>query len=184
LKERTWCDQEIGLLQGRHVPVMALRFDATPYGFFARYQAQPVPPGTDARTVAQMTVDRIAAKPELAPAFAASLVDSMKVVNSFDETRTRWQYLRDLDCLDAKLCAQLLEAAKFNNQIYWAVSPWDGDGREKINRLIIGFLCRQPGGATIAPDLDAYEKYLDARDAEDLGHYTLHENQPPATVTV
>jgi hypothetical protein len=64
------------------------------------------------------------------------------------------------------------------------VSPWDGDGREKINRVIIGFLRRQPGGATIAPDLDAYEKYLDARDAEDLGSYTLHENQPPATVAV
>lgn len=184
LKDSPWCDQEIGWLQGRHVPVMALRFDATPYGFFARYQAQPVPWDTDARTIAQMTVDRIAAKPELASAFAASLVASMKVVNTFDATRARWRHLRGLDNLDAKLCSQLLEAAKTNNQIYWATSPWDGEAGETINRLIIAFLRRQPGGATIAPDLDAYEKYLDALDTQGKGLYTLHDNPPPGTVTV
>ncbi len=184
LKDSTWCDQEIGWLQGRHVPVMSLRFDCTPYGFFARYQAQPVPPGTDARTVAENTVERIAARPELAAAFAASLVASMKVTNSFDETRARWRYLRALDGLDAKLCSQLLEAAKTNDQIYWAVSPWEGDANETVSRRIIAFLRRQPGGATIAPDLDAYEQYLDAWDAEDKGFFTRHNNVPPATVTV
>jgi TIR domain len=38
LKNSAWCDQEIGWLQGRKVPVMALRFSGeTPYGFFAKY---------------------------------------------------------------------------------------------------------------------------------------------------
>lgn len=184
LKDSTWCDQEIGWLQGRHVPVMALRFDCTPYGFFARYQAQPVPQGADARAVAENTIERIAAKPELAAAFAASLVASMKVTNSFEKTRARWRYLRNRDGLDPKLCSQLLEAAKTNNQIYRATSPWDGEAGEAINRLIIAFLRRQPGGATIAPDLDAYEKCLDVRVAEDKGFYSLHDNLPPATVTV
>lgn len=183
LKESPWCDQEIGWLQGRHVPVMSLAFDAAPYGFFGRHQAHRVTPGTDARIVAERTVERIAARPELARGLAASLVSTMATTNNFDETRARWRYLRDLDCLDARLCAQLLNAAKANNQVYWANSPWVGDDGQNMSRLIIAFLRRQPGGATIAPDIDAYEEYLDARDASGVGFYTAH-TPPAATVTV
>lgn len=184
LKDSPWCDQEIGWLQGRHVPVMALRFDYTPYGFFARYQAQPMPNSIDPRAVAEKTVERIAAKPELSAAFAASLIVSLTAANSFDETKERWRHLRNLVDLDARLCAQLLEVTKKNDQIYWATSPLEGEAGQSINRLIIAFLRRQPGGVVIAPDLDAYEKYLDARDAEGKGMYTRHDDVPPPTVTV
>jgi hypothetical protein len=41
---------------------MALRFDGTPYGFFAKHQVQPVPKNATSSTIAEMVVDRIASK--------------------------------------------------------------------------------------------------------------------------
>lgn len=164
LKDSPWCDQEIGWLQGRHVPVMALRFDAVPYGFFAKHQAQPVPQGANATTIAAMMVERIASKPELAAAFTASLVSAMALSPNFATTDAIWKRLRELVSLDADLCSQLLEATKTNTQIHWANSPWDA-GRSYA-RVIPEFLRRQPGAAVIASDINAYVDYLDEQDAE------------------
>lgn len=164
LRDSEWCDQEIGWLQGRHVPVMALRFNGTPYGFFAKHQAQPVPVGATAISIAEMTVDRIATKPELSGGFAASLVSAMASSPNFATTDAIWKRLRELPSLDADLCSQLLEAAKSNNQIFWADSPWDGG--ESYRRVITEFLSRQPGAAVIASDIQAYADYLDEQDAE------------------
>ncbi len=88
LRDSDWCDREIGWLQGRHVPVMALRFDLTPYGFFAKHQAQPVQRGTSAATIAEMTVDRIASKPELTAGLAASLVSAMNSSRRSESTNS------------------------------------------------------------------------------------------------
>lgn len=164
LRDSNWCDQEIGWLQGRHVPVMALRFDETPYGFFAKHQAQPVNRGTSAVQIAEMLVDRIAGRPELSSGFAASLVAAMAVSPSFARTDAIWKRLRELSSLDAGLCAQLLEATKTNNQIFWAASALD-DG-ELYDRVIVEFLRRQPGAAVIGSDIAAYSDYLDAKDQE------------------
>jgi hypothetical protein len=164
LRESAWCDQEIGWLQGRHVPVMALRFDETPYGFFAKHQAQPVPKNATPDHVAEMTVDRIASRPELAGGFAASLVSAMASSPRFARTDAIWKRLRELPSLDADMCSQLLMATKDNNQIHWADSALDG-GRP-YSRVIIEFLIQQPGATVVAPDIRAYADYLDEKDAE------------------
>jgi hypothetical protein len=143
---------------------MALRFDLTPYGFFAKFQAQPVPKGASAATIAEMIVDRITARPEIAPGFAASLVSAMAASPSFATTDAIWKRLRELSSLDADLCSQLLDAAKFNTQVYWANSPWDS--RESYTRVIVEYLRRQPGAPVIAADIDTYVAYLDEKDFE------------------
>jgi hypothetical protein len=164
LRDSGWCDQEIGWLQGRHVPVMALRFDETPYGFFAKHQAQPVPKNATADDIAEMTVDRIASRPELADGFAASLVAAIAASGRFSRTDAIWKRLRELSSLDADLCSQLLQATKENNQIYWADSALDGGN--PYSRVISEFLRRQPGAAVVASDIQAYVDYLDEKDAE------------------
>lgn len=164
LGDSAWCDQEIGWLQGRKVPVISLGFDHMPYGFLAKQQALSVFSGATPAQVGEMVVDRIATRPELALGFAASLVSAMAKSNTFATTNDIWLRLKNLTLLDADLCAQLLEATKTNNQIHWAYSK--SDGRRPFNRLIVDFLRLQPGGAVIAPDIDAYENYLDERDAE------------------
>jgi hypothetical protein len=107
LKNSDWCDQEIGWLQGRHVPVMGLRFDGTPYGFFARYQARPVPPDADPADIAELTLDRIAGKPELALKYAASLVFAMNESQSYAHKR----YLGAHECAVKLGCRSLSSAA-------------------------------------------------------------------------
>lgn len=164
LRDSDWCDQEIGWLQGRHVPVMALKFDANPYGFFAKHQAQPVRPGTPGGAIAEMIVDRVAARSELAVSFAASLVAAMSSSPSFARTDAIWRRLRESTSLGAELCSQLLEATKANNQIFWANSPWD-DG-QPYPRVVTQFLLHQPGAAVIASDIHAYSEYVDEQDAE------------------
>ena len=165
LNKSPWCDQEIGWLQGRQVPVMALSFDLTPYGFFAKYQDQKVHPNTVATEIAEMVVDRIAKKPELAQGFAASLVSAMAKSNTFATTEAVWKRLRKLKSLDASLCSQLLDATKNHDQIYWAHSK--ADSKRPFTRVIVEFLRRQPGGAVVASDIDAYASYLDKRDGLD-----------------
>jgi hypothetical protein len=164
LKESPWCDQEIGWLQGRHVPVMALNFDLMPYGFFAKHQAQKVHAGATPTAIAEMVADRIAKRPELAQGFAASLVSAMKLSNSFAQTEAIWERLRKLKSLDANLCSQLLDATKNNTQIYWAIDK--AHTRKPFKSLIIEFVRQQPGGAVIESDINAYATYLDGEDAE------------------
>jgi hypothetical protein len=114
--------------------------------------------------IAEQTVERIAAKPDLAQRFAASLVAAMARSSSFAQTDAIWKHLREPSSLDGNLCSQLLQASKNNNQIYWATSRLDSG--EVYSRVIIDFLRRQPGGAVIASHIDAYAAYLDAQEAE------------------
>lgn len=162
-RESSWCDQEVGWLLGRHVPVMALRFDTDPYGPLGKHQAQVVR-GQTAATIAENTIDRIAAKPELAPGFGASLVAAMARSTRFATTDAIWKHLRVLRSLDGNQCAQLLEATKENNQIHWAQSPWDAS--QNYARVVIDYLRDQPGAAVIASDIDSYEEFLNRKDEE------------------
>lgn len=161
LRESSWCDQEIGWLHGRHVPVMALRFDLTPYGFFARLQAQPVPAEADAALIAEMTLDRIASKPELTRQFAASLVSSLDNSQSYKQTNDIWARLSSLVSLDAELCLRLFDAVKCNRQVYDAWSRGDSRG---YPRVVLEFVEKQPGAEQIRDEIDRYIAYLNEPD--------------------
>lgn len=163
ISESPWCDQEIGWLLGRHVPVMALKFDAAPYGPLGKHQAATIRNETPDE-IAEKLIERIAAKVVLAPGLAASLIDSIANSTKFNTTDRIWKHLRDLRTLDANQCAALLEATKDNTQIYKANSPWDS-GRP-YSRVIIEFLRQQPGHTVVASDIDAYEKYLEEKAAK------------------
>lgn len=152
-----WCDQEIGWLLGRHVPVIAFKFDTSPYGPLGKSQAMPAS-GLTADDIANETIKRLQDRPGLSALLAASLVQAMDDSRNFKSTDIVWLRLRELHNLDSNQCAQLLEATKSNTQIYWAKSAVDG-GRS-YSRVICDFLRAQPGGATIAADVDSYELYL------------------------
>ena len=157
-KQSDWCDQEVGWLLGRHVPVLPLNFGQTPYGPLGKTQANPVR-DTTARGVADGLLERIAKQADVADSFAASLVKGMANSPRFNVTDRIWVHLRDLT-IDANLGAQLLEATKSNDQIHRA-----GCAEGPYRRLIIDYLRRQPESPIIALDIDAYEKYLDEQDA-------------------
>ncbi|WP_165497020.1 toll/interleukin-1 receptor domain-containing protein [Rhodococcus sp. ABRD24] len=164
-KQSDWCDQEVGWMLGRKIPVFAFMFDATAYGPLGQRQAEQVRGAADPTKIAESIVDRAKAKPELVAGLTASLVNAISASGSFATTDAVWARLRELRSLDSGQCAQLLEATKTNTQIYRAVSKVPADARERYTTLIAKFLRQQPGGSTIMQDIEAYEQYLRDRDA-------------------
>jgi hypothetical protein len=126
-RESQWCDQEIGWLLGRHVPVLSLKFDLAPYGPLGKHQAQSAL-NLSAETLAEQLVERVAAKPEFRTYLGRSLVNGIARSRSFRTTDLVWRHLREFDDLTASQFFDLMAAAKDNNQVYKANSPHD-DGR-------------------------------------------------------
>jgi hypothetical protein len=162
LKDSPWCDQEIGWLQGRHVPVMALKFDTAPHGFFGKYQAQQMPIGATAEQVAELTLDRLASRPELSEKLNASLASAMAESPNFATTDAIWRRLRERTICDPAVALQLLDALKFNTQVHWAACK--PDGRRLYVEVVVEFLQRQPCADAIAEKVDKYIEYRDEPD--------------------
>ncbi len=159
LRDSQWCDQEVGWLLGRHVPVLGLRFDCSPYGPAGRLQAPSVG-NLNAVQIADSTLNRLLSMPELRAGLATSLVLGMEMSSSFYTTDNVWLMLRDFDSLDANQCAVLLNAVKTNSQVHGAEARHDG--RKAYFDVIPAWLRKQPGGATISSDIDAFEKFVAA----------------------
>jgi hypothetical protein len=62
---------------------------------------------------------------------------------------------------DANQSAELLAAAKTNDQIYRAPA-----GDRPYPRVIIDYLRQQPEAEIVKADIEAYEKFLDKQDAD------------------
>jgi hypothetical protein len=155
--ESQWCDQEVGWLLGRHVPVLGLRFDAHPYGPAGRLQAPSALNQTPAQ-IASTTLTRLASQPSLRPQLAASLVSAMERSTRYRTTDDVWVILREFSDLDSNQCAQLLQAVKANDQISGASSPWD-DGQRYVD-VIRTWLRTQHGASAIKADLEAFDAFL------------------------
>lgn len=184
LKNSPWCDQEIGWMQGRHVPVMALKFDTPPHGFLGKYQAQQMPSGATAQQVAELTLERIAARPELAEKFTASLVSAMQNSGSYYTTDNIWKRLRDRTIADPSVALILLDALKFNRQVHHAECR--PDGRRLYVEVVVEFLQRQPCADAIAAEVDRYIAYRDEVDPVEQYHlmqafYDERDGKRPAT---
>lgn len=158
-KESDWCPQEVGWLLGRHVPVIPLNFGITPYGPLGKLQARPekslIP-----QVLADKLLERLTKQESLQDGLVASLVKAMRTSGSFNRTDRIWKHLRELEC-DASLSAELLAAAKSNDQIYRAGSALDDTS---YPRAIVAYLRKQPEAEIIKADIDAYEQFLDEQE--------------------
>ncbi|GAA4401526.1 toll/interleukin-1 receptor domain-containing protein [Tsukamurella soli] len=124
-RESQWCDQEVGWLLGRHVPVLSLKFDLAPYGPLGKHQAQTAR-NLSAEAIAIQLLERIAAKPTFRTHLGRSLVNAMAKSPNFRTTDAIWKHLREFDDLTASQFFALIAAANNNNQVYKANSPHDG----------------------------------------------------------
>ncbi|WP_238219513.1 toll/interleukin-1 receptor domain-containing protein [Tsukamurella pulmonis] len=159
-KDSAWCDQEVGWMMGRGIPVLPLNFGATPYGFLGKLQANPM--RTDDPTkICDKILTRLKKSSELAGPMASSLILGMRESQHFHETDEIWGHLRELS-LDADQCSRLLEATKQNGQVSRANVRISGDEDwdKPYPRVIVDFLRRQSASKVVASDIDAYEAYL------------------------
>ena len=149
-KESKWTDQEVGWVLGRGLPVIPIRVDLNPYGFFGSYQA--VPHRTPAYVLVEAVVRAMCdavynpQRPQaaaIAPRLAHSLVGGFCRSGSFDTTRARLQLLERIPRRDwtPELARTLREAASTNTQIFAArIQPVSGgpslDGPAAIEELL------------------------------------------------
>ncbi len=151
-KTSEWCDQEVGWLLGRDVPVFSVRIDISPYGPLGQRQAI-AGVGLSASAIAAEVVQRFEKRPELRAGLVSSLVQGMADSPSYFRTDKIWALLRQRSDLDEKQCRDLLEALNANNQIFGA--NVFGSGGRPYMESIPDFLRTQPGFPGLESELDA-----------------------------
>lgn len=122
-KESDWCDQEVGWLLGRGVPVFSIKFEIAPYGPLGRRQAI-AGIGRSAEVLAAEILDRIENRPELRSGLTASLVDALAESQSFRSTDRVWSRLMTRHDLTREQCSQLIGALDTNTQVRWPDDPY------------------------------------------------------------
>lgn len=146
--ESKWCDQEVGWLLGRGVPVLGLKFSGQdPYGPFGKKQAQTVPDNATAEVVATSIAEWVNSKPQLRNMLVTSLSQALQNSNTFAMTNEIWKYLSTNNDLDATQVATITSAIRDNDQVYAAQCRVGNRAGESFRVVIFDFLKLQPGFA-------------------------------------
>lgn len=143
--ESRWCDQEVGWLLGRPVPVLGIRFSQDPYGPLGRVQAI----AGDGRSVAALAsaiLAWVAAQPQLSRQLVASTVEAMGASGSFSHSDELWARIRSSDDLTRNEVGKIATALRDNNQLR-GESRLPGEPRIWLPEALLPFLVRQPGYA-------------------------------------
>lgn len=115
--ESGWCDQEVGWLLGRGVPVPVLKFEATaPYGPLGIKQAISVA----GRHIGEVVVDVLAVlrnSSDLVPHLVESLVVGLERSWNFHTTDLIWTQLQGFRELTPSQNERILQAAATNDQV-------------------------------------------------------------------
>lgn len=158
-----WCDQEVGWLLGREVPVRTLMFNhEPPHGPLSKRQAYEVPGSATATDLAKVILDWISQQPVMRPYFNASLAEALAASRSFDRTDQIWGYMRLADDLTAAQVARVASAIRDNDQVYGGECRIPGeDYKTWFPALLVPFLLKQPGYAS---NRDLVAEVASARD--------------------
>ncbi|WP_167726685.1 hypothetical protein [Cryobacterium sp. TMT3-29-2] len=130
-----WCDQEIGWLLGRGVPVRALKFAGQdPYGPLGKQQALTVQDNASGWDVAALIVDWAAKRPGLAPQFNASMVTSLATSISSIQSNALWDRLRGSRALTTAQVATVATAVRDNPNVY--AGAYAGPVVEEVGQVL------------------------------------------------
>lgn len=143
----TWCDQEVGWLLGRGVPVLPLKYHTNdPYGPLGRHQALKVPSNMTTIDLALKIAAWFAARPEVAPQIGTSLANALVSAASFDRANQIFAMLQGLNGLTGSQVAAIATAVRDNDQVYKAEHRPNGTRTlTPLARVILQFLVEQPG---------------------------------------
>jgi hypothetical protein len=144
-----WTDQEVGWALGREIPVIPVKVEADPYGFFGAYQAVPVREGQSGYETVTLLVRAIAVavfsgqRPGAARLLARMtdlVVEAFCRSRSFDSTRRRYELLAlvPASAWTSRHLERLEEAVVENRQIREASigAPDPRDGPTVVAEMI------------------------------------------------
>ncbi|MCS5735666.1 toll/interleukin-1 receptor domain-containing protein [Herbiconiux daphne] len=178
--ESRWCDQEVGWMLGRQIPLRALKFAGTdPYGPLGKQQAYTVPNTMSATALADVLIDWAAERPLLSGSLITSLVTALQASRNFDQSTALCDRLRDHNDLTTNQVAAVATALRDNDQVYGG--EYRGrviaDSRTWLASLIVPWLVQQPG---FEPNKDLVVAAAKARGLADALPQAPLPAQPPS----
>lgn len=138
--ESFWCDQEVGFVLARRVPVLPIALDVMPYGFMGKLQAARCQPNENPWLVAQKVLQWVIRTPSAQTAMTEGLVTAFERSGSYDNTRRVFGMLQDLPAFTPIQLQRLETATKDNDQVRNAVL-----GSDNIPDLIRKFTIERGG---------------------------------------
>lgn len=147
--ESKWCDQEVGWLLGRGVPVRTLMFNhENPYGPLGKLQALEVPDGWTAAKIGESLLEWAGQRTELKSSFATSMALSLAESRSFDRSNAVWARLDGNTSLDVDQVATIASALRDNDQVFGPEYRVEGPDYGKwFPEVVLRKLTTQPGYA-------------------------------------
>lgn len=141
-----WCDQEVGWMLGRGIPVFTLKFASqVPYGPFGKKQALAVEPTATASILADHIVTWMRTKPSLTTRLNASLATALQKSASYATTDRIWAHLQKAHDLTANQVGAVASALRDNNQVYGASCRVPDNYGQWYPEVILPQLLKQPG---------------------------------------
>lgn len=89
-----WCDQEVGIVSGRRLPVLAVKQPTDPHGFVGKFQAIPGDP--DPKVIADRIYGTLHRSPATRTAMAPSTAYVYAHSGSFDSARANYARLIEI----------------------------------------------------------------------------------------
>ena len=111
-----WTDQEVGFAMGRGIPVFAIHFGQSPYGFIGRFQAF-IGQGKAPAVLAREIFDCYRKNKQSQRRMAEILINLFEDSGSFAEAKSRIGYLEELAVWDASFIPRIQAAVESNSQI-------------------------------------------------------------------
>ena len=111
-----WCDQEVGWVLGRKVPILALTFGSSPHGFLAKYQAKDCSTQEADRiatTIQDWLISQRTLQTRLAESFTHAFVES----RSFHRTRMMSGLLSKIASYTDDQLSRLEASVERNNNV-------------------------------------------------------------------
>lgn len=124
--ESPWCDQEVGFAMGRAVPVIPIRVEIDPSGFFGMIQGVPWPLGDEPEAdVAKTIVGILMRDKRTAERVTEAVVSMLEHATSYDKANRLAAALRDNDAVVSPLHLNRLRTAQNENS--QVAGAWDVD---------------------------------------------------------
>jgi TIR domain len=135
-----WTDQEVGVVVGRGLLVLALNVEIVPYGFMGRYQAMKAASGIDRKVLAAEIADALRNHVSTKAAMAEATVDRFVRSYSFDDARANLERLQRLptDAWTPEMVEAVKKAVAENGQIehaYFGDSTVPAEANKLVNSL-------------------------------------------------
>lgn len=128
-KDSEWCDQEVGWLLGRGIPIYTLMLDgAHLYGPLAERQAVPAQTEQFPGPFVKAAVTYFRTEASVAPNLTESLVKALVESFSWDNTRRVWEQIKHLRELTPEQVQRIDEAIPENHELK-AASVFDAENR-------------------------------------------------------